>query len=657
MNEAYEWDGTGKEHIKKLFDAFIETKGKKPIQKFGNTPRSELPRFEDVYDVPEFAGLIRKGYLCVDVDDSKMADTLYKMVTDMNMHTLVINTTRGKHFYFKNDGTIKKQFGSIYSVCGIKADIKMDNNQLCVLKQDNKFREIVHDNVQEDFDYIPVWLKPFDKTNRKLFMMEEGARNNELFSYGMELRRSNLLASCSNNDIRNIAKLINKYVFAKPLPDKEIDDSLSDSQFTKYAEINDKTDGQGRIIVKIASETIAKYHVRSYGGRIYYYINGSYKQESKAILREVLTDFPTFNKSKTNIANLRSNIEYSAKDIQPAPSNYILFQNGILDIDKMELLPQSPDFFIPNLIPHNYNPNAYDDVFDKFLDDISCKQKEVRSVLEECMGECLYRSYNHSKIFFMHGNGSNGKTTFLEILRCMLGAENCSSSSLEQLCSRFGGGELVGKLANLSDEISNQTPNRIQILKHLSGDGVISVELKGQNEKIQFTNNAKLFFFGNELPLLPLKKAERRRYVFIPFNASFEGRKKDINLRDKLCIEQAIEYAITLAIEGLRRIIGNNGELTECKILKQDVEDYERKHNTIYRFFSEVGINKILEHTADEVKSLYDDFCERNDLYKFSKIKLNKNLKEHLCLDLPVVSGNKRVFKPADGYTGEWKNM
>lgn len=52
------------------------------------------------------------------------------------------------------------------------------------------------------------------------------------------------------------------------------------------------------------------------------------------------------------------------------------------------------------------------------LDNVSCKDAEIRSLLEEIVGACMYRSNTLAggKAFILTGTGSNGKSTYLKTL-------------------------------------------------------------------------------------------------------------------------------------------------------------------------------------------------------------------------------------------------
>ena len=97
------------------------------------------------------------------------------------------------------------------------------------------------------------------------------------------------------------------------------------------------------------------------------------------------------------------------ENVEQAPANLIAFRNGILDITTGQLQALSPDVVITNRIGFDYNPNAYDELLDKTLNKIACKDKNIRALLEEAAGYALFRRNELGKAFFLTGTGSNGK--------------------------------------------------------------------------------------------------------------------------------------------------------------------------------------------------------------------------------------------------------
>ena len=105
-----------------FFKGYVETKDKKCIEKFKN--RTDLKTFEQVQSLPEYAGILAKDTILVDIDDFEMSETLFKVVKEKKLCCRVYKTSRGKHFLFKNSGVQTGKTGCKLAI-GLTADIKL----------------------------------------------------------------------------------------------------------------------------------------------------------------------------------------------------------------------------------------------------------------------------------------------------------------------------------------------------------------------------------------------------------------------------------------------------------------------------------------------------------------------------------------------------
>lgn len=120
-----------------------------------------------------------------------------------------------------------------------------------------------------------------------------------------------------------------------------------------------------------------------------------------------------------------------------------------------ELKPFSTDIVITNKIPWDYKPDAYSELADSTLNKLACGDAAIRALLEECIGYCFYRRNELGKAFILTGDKSNGKSTFLDCVKAILGDRNISALDLKELGDRFNTSMMFGKLANIGDDIGD----------------------------------------------------------------------------------------------------------------------------------------------------------------------------------------------------------
>ena len=282
---------------------------------------------------------------------------------------------------------------------------------------------------------------------------------------------------------------------------------------------------------------------------------------------------------------------------------------------------RSPSIITTNMIPWNYNPDAYSELLDKTLDKLTCNDSEIRSLLEELGGSCLYSGspmLAGGKAFILTGDKANGKSTFINMLEVLLGEQNYSSLGLNFLGARFHTAELFGKLANLGNDISDTYIEDTATFKQVVTGDTIETERKGK-DPFSFKPYCTLVFSANDIPRTKDRTgAVLRRLVIIPFNATFSKDDPDFNphIREDLKSQECIQYFIRLSIEGLKRVIANKA-FTDSKAVQKQKDEYEKENNPVLAFIDDVGEDSIINEPRTSVYHRYGVFCNENG-YKVS---------------------------------------
>ena len=95
-------------------------------------------------------------------------------------------------------------------------------------------------------------------------------------------------------------------------------------------------------------------------------------------------------------------------------------QNGILDLKRRQLLPPHPRLLISKRTPVAFDAKALRPVFQTFLDTVQ-PDKDVQQLLQQLAGIFLVGKPEIQKLIFLHGSGANGKSTFIELMKWLLG--------------------------------------------------------------------------------------------------------------------------------------------------------------------------------------------------------------------------------------------
>lgn len=626
-----------------FFRGYVQTRGKRCIDKFKDVPR--LKTYDEVKDLPEFAGILNGESILLDFDDPEHAKVAFQMVQDMQLKCRVYKTTRGVHVMFQNHkvekcGTAKRL------ACGLRADIKVGLNAYSVLKFKGQERPILYDSGV--YDEVPAFFTPVDSQTEFWQMGSGDGRNQKLFGYILTLQSNGQ----SKEEAAHCIRLINQYVLAEPLPESELKTILRDEAFEQEVTptfFNGKT----FMFDKFSTYLREKANIVKINKQLHIYKDGIYTPCTDLIEAEMIKHIPGLNQAKRTEVMRYLSILIS-EDTEQSPERYIAFKNGIYDIVSDKLLPFSEKFVILNKINHNFNPAAHAPLVDETLDKLACNDPSIRSLLEEVVGYCFYRRNELGKAFVLVGDGSmdkgasNGKSTFYSVVTAMLGEENISSLDMKELNEKFMNAELFGKLANIGDDIDDgYIPSSAMFKKFVTGERV-QVQRKGE-KPFQFKNYAKMLFAANEIPKIKDRGgAIQRRLVIIPFLAHFS--KSDPDYRPFITTElqepECIEYLIQLGIAALKRVLECHS-FTESDKVRVQLDEFEEANNPMLGFLRENITLDVENQTTSAVYAMYTEYCIVNHHKPMSKAAFSRQIAKRFGVETTpkMVDGKQqRVF-------------
>lgn len=604
--------------MNELYKGYVETKDKKCIEKFKG--RTDFKTYEQVESLPEFAGILAENTILVDLDDGKQAEILMNIVENLQLDCKVIDTTRGKHFLFHNTKIKSCSTHSTLAV-GLTADIKVGfKSSYEVLKVNGEERFIEWD-AEEGHDYqeIPKWLFPV-KTKADFLTMDAGdGRNQALFNYILTLQSSGFTVE----ECRECITLLNRYVLKESLSDSELEVILRDDAFKKPIFF----DGNTLLHEKFAEYLKNAKHIVKINNQLHIFKDGIYVPGYRAIEGEMIQLIPHLRDAQRK--EVLKYLELIAEPAKAADANFIAFKNGVYDVAHEVMVPPSPDLILTNRIEHNFNPAAYSELMDSTLNKLACQDKDIRALLEECVGYCFYRRNELGKAFILTGDKSNGKSTFLDVVAAILGEDNISTLDIKELGDRFSTSMMFGKLANIADDIGDDflQGTQVSVFKKVVTGNRIKAERKGQ-DPFEFSPYVKILASANEIPRMKDKTgAVLRRLVIIPFNATFSKDDPDYRpfIKYDLMQPEALEYMIALGMEGLKRVISNRA-FTVPTLVQEQLDEYEESNNPIIAFLKDVDLSELENEPTSDVYRRYNLFCTENSLQAMSAIAFTKQL-------------------------------
>lgn len=598
--------------------------GKSPASKVKG---KDLQKWSEVSSCECFGAILNEGYVDISFDSDELSQKFWEMAEQNNWNCLILENQKNGHIhsYWKDSKKRIEKGGKDKKLAvGLVADIH--NGSTYIPLRVHGVDRFPPSFEPDTIDEVPDELIPVNTQIDLLNLSEGQGRNDELFKYILILQSQLLL---SKEDIKRVLQNTNDFVFSEPLKQDEMDVICRDEAFEKPVFYNGKVflhDSFGRYMKN-------EFHIKRINGQLHVYDNGIYKTGYRFIENKMIELIPALKaNSRTEVLKFLEII--TPEETYVSDANLIAFRNGVYDLSTDKLLSFSPEHIITNMIPWDYNPSAYSELCDKTLNKIACHDPEIRSLLEEAIGFNFFRQNELSKSFLMVGSGSNGKSTFLDMVKNVIGRQNYVALDIGELSERFSTSSMFGKLACFGDDSDDsflEGKAIAQFKKIVSGN-----DLKGENkgqDVFFFKPYTKLFFSFNELPRMRNKGffAIKRRLVIIPFNATFSKEDPDFDsaITWKLKKQDVAEYLIQLGIQGLKRVLANQA-FTESQKVNAEVESFERDNNPLILFLDEIEEDEVLNHETKDVFARYDVFCHENGFQKMAMQTFSKEVTKKL---------------------------
>jgi putative DNA primase/helicase len=237
------------------------------------------------------------------------------------------------------------------------------------------------------------------------------------------------------------------------------------------------------------------------------------------------------------------------------------------------------------------------------------------------------------------GEGANGKSTLLNVLVALLGAENVTGLTLQDLSdNNFAASKLDCKYANICPDVPSSRIESSGKFKALTGGDLVFADRKNK-EPIHFYNSAKLIFSANQLPKTRDESdAFMRRWVILNFPMKFTPATANINLTRELTAGDELSGIFNWAIEDLKPLLAKGAFQTDQQV-EATREMYLRRSDSIAAFVLDTlevgGADDFID--KDEVFNAYAAYCRKIKATVENKIGFGRDLPKHI-----VVSSQRR---------------
>jgi putative DNA primase/helicase len=317
--------------------------------------------------------------------------------------------------------------------------------------------------------------------------------------------------------------------------------------------------------------------------------------------------------------------------------------NGTINLRTGKLRKARKADLITKLAPVEYDPKARAPIFDEFIRTITNKDEELAGYLQRVAGYTLSGSVREKAIFILYGGGDNGKTTFVERLRSILG-DYAGQIPIESLMVKREGGipNDIAMLRGLRLVTSSETEEGKTLaeakVKLITGMG----QIQGRylyGEYFTFPPTFKIFIDANYRPeIRGTDDAIWNRVKMVPFEVKIAPDKIDRELPAKL--EGELPGILAWAVRGT--VDWQKRGLQEPKRVRAATEDYRRDMDVIGDFIDECCIlGEDQEVSSAVLYKAYKDWCKAHDEKPVSPKMLGSTLKNQHNLKPVKVDGQR----------------
>ena len=330
--------------------------------------------------------------------------------------------------------------------------------------------------------------------------------------------------------------------------------------------------------------------------------------------------------------------------------NLLCVRNGTIDLKTGELKPHNKEDYITHYIDIDYNPDAECPKYESFLEKIFLGRYELIEYIQVMCGYILTGEITEECLFFLYGTGSNGKSTFMNIMKEILGDFYIKLGTETILQHKQSGAksrpyelaELPGKRLALVSEIGRDDRLKMSIIKDITHKDTIAAR-SPHGKPFNFESSHKVVLYGNHKPSIDgTDKGTWRTIRLIPFDCTISKSEAIPNFEKQLLEER--EGILAYLVRGAIEYYANG--LPESTDINDATKEYKNEQDLLSEFLQEsciLDLNKTVE--AKKLYEAYKAFCNKDGCYSLSKKKFYLALEERGGIRKYSGSKNKTMFQ------------
>ena len=325
----------------------------------------------------------------------------------------------------------------------------------------------------------------------------------------------------------------------------------------------------------------------------------------------------------------------------------ISFKNTTLHVEidtrtrewSLRRAPHDPADFISHFIPFNLDESATNPYFLDMLDNIFTKKDKVTGtstpdpekqeklkLLQEMYGACIAPIFPH--LFLLYGPGGSGKTS---LIKCAMRLVHDDAKASVEPCEMKGFvlQSVAGRLVNFVSDINTVEPIEDATVKRIEDRIPIRIDRKFK-DAIMAPLPAVNIFGANGIPATKdqTSNAMMRRWSFVKMASMDRSEEPDYDYAN-WAFDQCPEGVLAWAIEGLKRLLSNQGKYSTFKSDRGAIREWQTGRDYVQQFLDDMQFgeaNGVILDPEGKMKpgDLWHKFCAWSEFSNGGKPRFGK---------------------------------
>lgn len=369
-------------------------------------------------------------------------------------------------------------------------------------------------------------------------------------------------------------------------------------------------------------------------GTFYEYTRGIWEQisdyEVRGYVAEALGQKGTSGRMKNVVSFIKDIHSVTDREMVKLLNRkpVFVFMNGTLHLDEPDkttaFTPHAETDLSTQCVPYSYNAAAKAVKWLRFIHDICNGDPAKMRLMQQMAGYVLCPDNRLQKFFFLLGDGSNGKSVFMNLLEAVYGHDNCSSVQPSRLGTQFDPIALKDSMLNLCYEAKVALNGSEEALKAVASGDTIMAAHKGV-DAVKFATRAKFFIAANKIFASDdVSYGFLRRIIFMKFDRQFTGAEANKNLTRELLEE--LPGIFNWCYEGYLDLM-QSGEFEELADQASVVDELMTQMSPTGLFVKEVlpaQSGRVLDDK--QIYTLYKLWCDDGGFKRLNRLEFMKDV-------------------------------